>query len=288
MNRVPVVLVLGASGLLGNAVFRYLCSRSQYSVQGTVRSQHAADLLPQELRQRLICDVDIAEVDALARVFERVCPDAVINCVGIVKHLVDPANALPVLSINSVLPHRLALLCRLTRARLIHISTDCVFSGAKGRYTEDDPPDATDLYGRSKLLGEVDDQCALTVRTSIVGPELGSARGLLGWFLSQHGRVKGFRRAIFSGLPTAELARVLHDFIIPDPNLHGVYHVSSEPISKYELLQLFARVYKVSIDIEPDEELVIDRSLDSQRFRRLTGYMAPSWTDLVRAMHEFG
>jgi dTDP-4-dehydrorhamnose reductase len=190
-----------------------------------------------------------------------------------------------------MLPHRLAALCKASAARLIHISTDCVFSGREGMYSEEHVADAQDLYGRSKLLGEVNAAQAITLRTSLIGPELNSAHGLLGWFLSQQSRVtsvRGFSRAIFSGLTTVELARVIRDFILPNADLHGIYHVSSEPISKYALLALIARAYRVDVRIDPDESVVIDRSLDSSRFRQVTGYQAPPWTELVRAMHAYG
>jgi len=177
---------------------------------------------------------------------------------------------------------------RLAGARLIHISTDCVFAGTKGLYREQDTPDARDLYGLSKLLGEVDDEHAVTLRTSIIGPELEGAHGLLGWFLAQKGRVRGFSRAVFSGVPTVELARVIRDFVIPHPELRGVHHVSAAPINKYDLLVLFAKVYALEIEIEPNAELVIDRSLDSTAFRKLTGYVPPEWPQLVQAMRHFG
>src|ERR1019366_8260828 len=146
----------------------------------------------------------------------------------------------------------------------------------------------SDLYGRSKLLGEVDEQRAVTLRTSIIGPELDGAHGLLGWALSQRGRVKGFTRAIFTGLPTFELARVMRDFVLPRSDIRGVYHVSANPISKHNLLSLIARIYDLSIEIEPDGAVVVDRSLDSSRFRGLTGYVAPAWPELIRAMRDFG
>jgi dTDP-4-dehydrorhamnose reductase len=163
-----------------------------------------------------------------------------------------------------------------------------VFSGAKGNYLETDPSDAKDLYGRSKYLGEVDYPHAVTLRTSIVGHELGSAHGLVGWFLAQQGSVRGFTKAIFSGLPTVELARVIHDFVIPNETLRGVYHVSSRAIDKYSLLKLVAEAYGKAIEITPDAKLVIDRSLDSTRFRSAVGYAPPEWDALVAQMHRFG
>jgi dTDP-4-dehydrorhamnose reductase len=257
-------------------------------VVGSVRSSVAMSLLPKALHNQIICGVDVDNVDGLLDLFDRTRPNVVINCVGLVKQLAAGDDPLAAIPINSLLPHRLVRLCKLAGSRLVHVSTDCVFKGSKGMYREDDIADANDLYGRSKFLGEVDDPQAVTLRTSIIGPELNTTHGLVSWFLSQRGRVKGFTRAIFSGVPTVELARVMRDFVIPRADLHGVYHVSASPISKHELLSLIASVYRISIDVVPDDALVIDRSLDSTRFGRITGYHSPTWPELVRAMHEFG
>jgi dTDP-4-dehydrorhamnose reductase len=282
------VLVLGASGMLGNAVLRWFSKSPGYSVQGSVRSSSSMSLLPKAMHEKVICGVDVDDADALLALFSRTRPDVVINCVGLVKQLAEAGDPLAAIPINSLLPHRLLRLCRIAGARLVHVSTDCVFNGSKGMYCEDDIADANDLYGRSKFLGEVNDPQAVTLRTSIIGPELDTAHGLVSWFLSQRGRVKGFNRAVFSGLPTVELARVMRDFVIPRADLHGVYHVSATPINKYELLSLIASVYGSSVDLVPDGELIIDRSLDSTRFRKLTGYESPAWPELVRAMKDFG
>jgi dTDP-4-dehydrorhamnose reductase len=171
---------------------------------------------------------------------------------------------------------------------LLHVSTDCVFSGKKGMYTEADPSDSEDLYGRSKFLGEVDYPHAVTLRTSIIGHELGTSHGLLEWFLAQSSRVRGYTKAVFSGLPTVELALVMHDFVLETAGLRGVYHVSAAPISKYALLQEISRAYRRDIEVESDDRVVIDRSLDSTRFRAATGYVPPPWPDLVRRMQRFG
>jgi dTDP-4-dehydrorhamnose reductase len=282
------VLVLGASGMLGHTVLRFLAQSPGCTVVGTVRSPAAIRLLPKALHSQIIGGVDSDNFESVAQLFDSMRPDVVINCIGLVKQLAEGNDPLTAIPINTLLPHRLLSLSKISGARLVHVSTDCVFSGSKGMYCEDDVADANDLYGRSKILGEVHDVHAVTLRTSIIGPELGSRNGLLSWFLSQEKSVKGFRRAIFSGLPTVELARVMRDFIIPRADLQGVYHVSAAPISKYELLSLIAEAYGISIDIVPDDALVIDRSLDSTRFRQLTGYDSPAWPALVRAMHEFG
>ncbi|MGR9195653.1 dTDP-4-dehydrorhamnose reductase family protein [Rhizobium leguminosarum] len=281
------VLVLGVSGMLGNAMFRKLSESQSMEVYGTARSAATKRFFPNELADRIVCNLDIENYDSLVRVLGEIKPQAVINCVGLVKQLADANDPLVALPINAVLPHRLARLCGIANARLIHVSTDCVFSGMRGNYRESDTPDARDLYGRSKLLGEVDYPHAVTLRTSIIGHELNSAHSLVGWFLAQNDHVKGYARAVFSGLPTVELAELVRDIVLPRNELHGVYHVASAPISKLELLRLVAKTYGKQITIEEDEDFIIDRSLDSERFQHVTGYKAPPWPMLVKKMFEF-
>lgn len=288
MTSLTKVLVIGASGMLGNAVLRFFAQSTGFEVTGSARSQGLLKRLPAELHGRILSGVDVENFDSLALLFERARPQVVVNCVGLVKQLAEADDPLAAIPINALLPHRLARLCAVAGARLIHVSTDCVFAGTRGLYREADRPDATDLYGRSKLMGEVDYPHAITLRTSIIGHELDSAHGLVGWFLAQQGAVRGFTRAVFSGLPTVELARVMRDQVIPHPELHGLYHVSADPIAKFDLLTLVAAAYGRQIAITPDEKLVIDRSLDSARFRQATGYAAPAWPELVRRMHDFG
>ncbi len=279
------VLVLGATGMLGNAVFKVLSSSSALSVIGTVRNAKAIDSFDSEVKGNLISGVDVLDQDSLVDVFERSKPDVVINCIGLIKQLSSAKDPLSVLPINAMLPHRLAKLCALVGSRLVHISTDCVFSGRKGMYKENDVSDAEDLYGKSKYIGEIVDQPhVITLRTSIIGHELNSQSSLIDWFLSQSGSVKGFSKAVFSGLPTVELARVILDFVIPQPALQGLYHVSAQPIDKLTLLSHVAKIYQKEISIVPDEQLQIDRSLDSSRFRTATGYAPPQWPDLIEAM----
>jgi dTDP-4-dehydrorhamnose reductase len=287
MQKTKRILVLGATGMLGNAVFRLFAESPGYNVFGSVRSSFSLTLLARGLRQNVVTGVDVENMDSLTQLFIDLQPDVVINCVGLVKQLSEADDPLAAIPINSVLPHRLARLCRVAGARLIHISTDCIFSGEKGSYTETDPADAKDLYGRSKFLGEVDYPHCITLRTSIIGHELSGGRSLIGWFLDQEGSVKGYRRAIFSGLPTVEVARVLRDHVIPHPELHGVYHLGAEPINKFNLLKLVAQTYQKNIDIIADDQFVIDRSLDSTRFRQITGFVPKSWPELVVSMRDF-
>ena len=281
------ILVLGVTGMLGSAVYRSFNHDSKYEAWGTMRSAGALQHFAEQSRPRLLTGVDVLDQDTLVSVLERVRPDVVINCVGLIKQLADAKDPLSALPINAMLPHRLAKLCGLAGARLIHVSTDCVFSGHKGMYAEHDLSDAEDLYGKSKFIGELHDMPhAITLRTSIIGHEIGSHFSLVDWFLSQKAPVKGYAKAIFSGLPTVELARVMKEYVIPNPELHGLYHVSVEPIDKLSLLRLVAEVYGHQIQITPDEQVRIDRSLDSSRFRQATGYLPPTWPELIKMMRD--
>lgn len=282
------ILILGASGMLGNTLMRLLSADTGHQVSGSVRSASALNYFAPEVAANIVAGIDIENADTVTQLFTRVRPHVVINCIGLVKQISSAEDPLRAIPINAELPHRIARLCELAGARLIHISTDCVFSGRKGNYSETDESDAQDLYGRSKLLGEVDYPHAITLRTSIIGHELERGHGLIAWFLAQQGSVKGYTHAIFSGLPTCELARVIRDFVIPRPDLHGLYHVAAEPISKCELLQLVNQAYGKGLQIVPDGLLKIDRSLNGSRFREGTGYVAPSWPQLVAEMRAFG
>lgn len=282
------IMVLGASGMLGNATFRLFAESTEFEVIGTLRSERSKKLFSAHLHPFLMSGVDVESIDSLMSAMAQAMPDVVINCIGLVKQLSQADDPLAAIPVNSMLPHRLARLCGVAGARLIHMSTDCVFSGSKGMYKESDLSDAKDLYGRSKFLGEVDYQNAITLRTSIIGHELEGARSLVGWFLSQSESVKGYSRAIFSGLPTVEIARLIRDYVLPNPHLHGVYHVSADPINKYDLLRLIANTYGKVIEIERDESFAIDRSLDSGLFRSVTDFKPKPWTDLVKEMKQFG
>ena len=281
------ILVLGVTGMLGSSVFKELFNNKLYQVCGTVRSLNKVANFTIPMHESLISGIDVLDYDSLVAVLERVKPDIVINCVGLIKQFTVAKDPLLALPINAIFPHRLSKLCSLINARLIHISTDCVFNGQKGMYIEGDVSDAEDLYGKSKYIGELHDlPHAVTLRTSIIGHELNSTASLVDWFLSQTGTVKGYNKAIFSGLPTVELARVIMDFVIPNTSLRGLYHVSVAPIDKYSLLSLIADIYGKEIEIVMDEKLQIDRSLDSSKFQQVTGYKPPSWQELVKKMFK--
>jgi len=225
--------------------------------------------------------IELHTTDSLRPVLAAFRPEAVINAAGIMKRRPDAEEAIPNLEINALLPHRLALLCRPIGARLVHVSTDCVFSGRKGSYTETDPPDADDLYGRTKVLGEVHAANCVTLRTSFIGKELSRKTALLEWFLSQTGSIRGFRKAIFSGFTTIEMARIIELLLTRFPGAAGLYHVSSEPITKFDLLGLVKKRLGLAVEIAPYDDFVCDRSLDSTRFRSEFGYRPPDWRTMV-------
>jgi dTDP-4-dehydrorhamnose reductase len=247
------ILVLGITGMLGSTLFKSLSMCEQYQVIGTMRRAAGKGYFADIDESCLATNFNVLDIDALVRVFESVDPDVVINCIGLIKQHKEASDPLVALPINALLPHRLSALCKLSGARLIHFSTDCVFSGKRGMYAEDDLSDAEDLYGKSKFIGEVSDAPhAVTLRTSIIGHELNSNLALLDWFLSQKGMVKGYSNAVFSGLTTVEMARVVKEYVLPAVGLSGVYHVSVNPISKLSLLRLVAEIYKHDVDIIPD------------------------------------
>ena len=280
------ILILGATGMLGSSLLRFLAQQGR-DVFATARDNNTCGTyFTSPLKERVFSPLRADDFTSVQKVLLKYKPDIVINCIGVIKQLPAAKDHLQCIEINALFPHRLAKVSEEIGARLIHISTDCVFSGKKGMYTEDDFPDCDDLYGRTKLLGEVDYPHAVTLRTSIIGHELKSNVSLVDWFLSQEGNVKGYTKAIYTGFPTVEMARIITDYVIPNRELAGLYHVSSDPISKYDLLRLVVKQYNKKIKIEPDGDFFCDRSLDSSRFRTATGYSPPSWEELVTLMHD--
>lgn len=280
------ILILGGDGMLGHQLFRHL--KDHHEVRVTLRQEfevYRTHGLFQE--SDAYTGLDVRAVERLVDVVADFHPHAIVNCVGLVKQRVEAKAMVPSIEINALLPHRLAALCRAAGARLIHMSTDCVFSGKRGCYTETDVPDAEDLYGRSKLLGEVSKEGCLTLRTSIIGPELSRKTGLLEWFFAQRGKtVQGFRNAIFSGFTTFEMARIIEKLLIDSPHASGLYHISTEPISKHDLLTKINTAFDLGITIVPDDEFKCNRSLDSSRFQTTFGYRPPDWDSMVAELAQ--
>jgi dTDP-4-dehydrorhamnose reductase len=281
------IIVLGGAGMLGHKMFQVLRRRFQGVLCTTLQNAKEKPCDKVELLQGddVVAGVDVTSFEDLRGLLARLRPGYIVNCVGIIKQRAAAACHIPSIMINSLLPHILCETAAGWGGRVIHFSTDCVFSGTKGAYSEQDPSDAQDLYGRTKFLGETAAPNGLTLRTSIIGRELLEHRSLLDWFLSQNGqRVRGFRKAIYSGVTTNHLAETVAEVIEKKPQLSGLYQVASEPISKFDLLRLLRDAYRLDIEIEPDDTEVCDRSMLGMKFREATGFTCPDWPDLVRCL----
>jgi len=281
----PRVFVVGASGMLGHQALRVL--GLDFEVWGACRR-------PEDLpdlgvgRDKLLGGLDATDPASAYELVDRVRPDVVLNAVGIVKQRAEAEAAIPSITVNSLWPHMLADACGRVGARMVHVSTDCVFSGNRGGYVESDAPDAFDLYGRSKLLGEISDsEHVVTLRTSIIGWQLGEPTGLVGWFAEHRNEpLAGYTRAVFSGLTTRALSEAIRDFVIPDPSLSGLWHISADPVEKYTLLTALGGYLGWEVQITPVDEPVIDRSLDSMRFRTRTGWEPPAWDEMLSELAD--
>ena len=271
------ILVLGITGLIGRTVFEELSLHKDLEIYGTSRNSNQSSKLIYEMDYYPTCD-------ALKKIIYQIHPSIVINCIGVTKHLDAAKNPFTCISANSLLPHETAKYCSEIDAKLIQISTDCVFSGQKGNYDELDLPDSIDLYGKSKALGEVLDKNHLTIRTSTIGHERITKYGLLEWFLNQQDQCSGYRNALFSGLTTIELAKVIKEILITHQDLNGLYHVGGEHISKFDLLKIIRKVYKKEININVDDDFLMNRTLNSSLFQDKTGYLSPSWEEMIDNM----
>jgi len=278
------ILILGGDGMLGHQLLKSWQGKHEVRVtlRGDIMRYAGYGLFTPENSFYGVDVLDFSSVEQTVRLFR---PQAIVNAIGIVKQRAEAHDAILSLEVNSLLPHRLSQLCGEIGARLIHLSTDCVFSGSRGMYTEDDLEDARDLYGRSKLMGEVHDAHAVTLRTSIIGLELSRNKSLIEWFLARAGQVKGFTRAIYSGFTTREMARIIEQVLLDHRNISGLWHVASESISKYALLaELNGLIQRSDIELLPESGFFCDRSLDATRFNTATGYQPPSWRDMLKEL----
>jgi dTDP-4-dehydrorhamnose reductase len=285
LKKTPV-LILGATGMLGHKLMQTLSQ--DYLVTGTVR-RNASALKQNPLfsSMNLVGNVRAADINTISQIIEEINPHIIVNCIGIVKQLPEAQDYLQSIAINALFPHQLARICQNKRIRLIHVSTDCVFSGRKGQYTEEDPSDAEDIYGKTKYLGEVSYPGCLTIRTSIIGREIESSHGLIEWFFSQEGKtVSGYKKAIFSGLTTRALSEIIARIISECPDLHGVRQIASDPINKYDLLNLIKKRFNLQIVMNADETVVNDRSLNPGKFIRETKIQIPSWDAMIEQMYQ--
>ena len=281
-----IILILGSTGMLGHKLVQVLSK--EHKVTGTVRrNAFVLSNYPVFSKMEILGNISAENLETIRTAIDKTDPDVIINCIGIVKQLPAAQDPLQSIAINALFPHQLAQICRQKNIRLIHMSTDCVFSGRKGYYTEEDSSDAEDLYGKTKYLGEVDYPGCLTIRTSIIGRELDTSHGLIEWFLGNEGKtVKGYKKAIFSGLTTLALSEIIAEIISRYPRISGVYQVASEPISKYDLLNLVKKIYSITITVNPDETVINDRSLNPEKFKKETNIKIPSWEYMIEQMHQ--
>ena len=283
------LLILGASGLLGNTLIKYFFRKSNYQTFGTIRDNLQVNFFDKKYHKNFRILNDILNFAELENIIDNFRPNVVINCIGLNNKIKknDFFTIEKYILINSLYPHKLQSICSRFGIRLIQLSSDCVFSGIKGNYSEKDLPDPLDIYGKSKLMGELESDNCLTIRKSVIGHELITKEGLLDWFLSRNDKVEGYERAIFSGLTVLELARIIDNFILPRTKLKGILHIAGFPISKYDLLRIISSEYKKSIELIPNDSLKVNRSLDSTYFTRLTGYQIKPWPLLIKSMREF-
>lgn len=278
------IVVLGATGMLGHKMLQILSSRFD-SVIGFAYedvSKPPYDRLELFQGVEMITGVNAADFQTLGKKLAAVRPDYIVNCIGIIKQRETASAYIPCIELNSLLPHKLATFAQKRGGRVIHFSTDCVFDGRRGGYTEKDFSDAEDLYGKSKFLGEVQGDNALTLRTSIIGRELTTHKSLLDWVLSQNGQmVKGFKNVVYSGVTTNQIADVVAMIIEQFPALSGLYQVVADPIPKHDLLCLIRDAFKLDLEIVPETETVSDRSMKGDKLRAATGYVSPSWPELI-------
>ena len=277
-------LILGGEGMLGHKMFQIL--RARYPDSGCTIFGSPAEPFYRRIdlfqTGTVLERVNAMDLPALRRTLADLQPEFVINCIGIIKQRDESKSATSSITLNSLLPHKLAEYAGAWGGRVIHFSTDCVFSGKKGRYTEEDPSDAEDLYGKSKYLGEVVAENALTLRTSIIGRELSQFRSLLEWFLAQSGKtIKGFTKVIYSGVTTNYISDLVGRIISDHPTLYGLYQVTSMPISKHDLLCQLRDAYHLNVEIQPYDKDLSDRSMIGDKFLNATGYRCPTWSDLI-------
>ena len=281
------ILIIGASGMIGHYLFGYLSQKKKYQIYGFVRNKRVLKDNKFLFNHKNILEVEILRNNNLKKIILDLQPEIIINCSGIVKQNPLIRNVPLSIELNSIFPHNLNLICKEIDCRLIQLSTDCVFSGIKGNYKETDLPDPNDIYGRSKLLGELDYKNCITIRTSFIGHELVNNWGLLSWFLSQKNKVKGFKNAIYSGLTTLEISKVIKNFVITNNSLNGLYHISSNPIDKFSLLRIINQTYGKNLNIEPDYLSKSDKSLNSLKFQNETGYKPIEWEDAIRELKNY-
>ncbi len=276
------ILILGGTGILGHQLYKHMSSHFPDTFATIRQSRTKYQLSNITDESKIIECVDVTEFHILTGIMNSVKPDVILNCTGFTKRRKDVNEVINSIKLNALFPHLLAEWGRNNSVRVINFSTDCVFDGMTGNYSDVSPTNAVDLYGKTKAIGEIRGENALTLRSSFIGTELENGTELLEWFLGQTGgTVRGFKNAIYSGLTTLELSRVIEKIIIHYPGANGIYNVSSDPISKYELLLLIRDKMHLNVEVLPDENVICDRSLNSSKFRQEFNYVPPRWELMI-------
>ena len=281
------ILVLGATGMLGHTIYKFLNQSDEIECYGSIRNTKDKEFFDSHLSKKTRIFNDFNNLKKLEKFIKKIKPQIILNCIGLIKQRDNSDNQPEAIFINSLLPHQISKVCNELGIRFIHFSTDCVFSGSKGNYKESDLPDARDIYGLSKFMGEINGKNNLTIRTSIIGHELKNSLGLLEWFLGEKKDIKGYSRAIFSGLTTLEVSRFLLDHIFKNNKIYGVYHLASEPITKLKLLKIINNVYKCKKNIISSSSLKINRSLDGSKLIEVTKYKVPNWEEMIKDLYRW-
>ena len=280
------ILILGGTGMLGHTLWEYFSEQfpaTYTTIRKNCNHYEAGGLFNSS---NVIDSVDVSDFSELTGVMKCVRPDFILNCIGITKRREELDEAIHAIKLNALLPHKLVEWGKKNSAKVINFSTDCVFDGKNGSYTEESPTNATDLYGKTKALGEIKGKNALTLRSSFIGTELGAGTELLEWFLSQTGTVQGFKNAIYSGFTTLELSRIIENIVVHHPGANGIYNISSDPISKFDLLMLIKDKMHLNVDVIPDETFQCNRSLDSTKFRKEFNYTPPTWEAMIEELSK--
>jgi dTDP-4-dehydrorhamnose reductase len=282
------ILVLGATGMIGSTLFKYLSLDKRFLVYGTFHSSDPMLLFGSNKSNSRFTRFDATNAESLLNLFHEIEPSIVINCIGVVKQGLKLSDTARAIELNALFPHHLNALCFQHKIRLVHISTDCVFNGSRGNYDELHVTDALDIYGQTKALGEKLEANACIIRTSCIGPELRlPKKGLMEWFMAQHGEILGYSKAIYSGVTALELGKVISQYFLEDINMNGLWNISSDPIDKFSLLKIFRAVYQKDIKITDDGTLIVDRSLDSSKFYKACGYKPPNWAEMLLEARVF-
>ena len=274
------IYILGITGMLGSKLFLEFLKK-KYKVRGSARYIHKKF---NKFKSNIDLITDVYDLDTLKKKIKKFKPKIIINCVGVIKQKINKIDEKDIFYVNSLFPHELYKISELTNAKLIHFSTDCVFNGKIGNYSENHAPNAYDIYGFSKRLGEINYKNSITLRTSIIGHEIKGKYSLLEWFLNQKKNCEGYSKAYFSGLPTIEIFDFLEKHILNKKKISGLYNLSSTKISKFKLLKLIAKIYGKKIKIIKNKDFKIDRSLNSKKLKKTTSYKSPSWIKLVKKM----